>query len=158
MEVLVIFLVLVVAGLMALGGDKKKEEKKPEASFSGEKPKRRRLLTEREEAMHNRLTQALPNAIVLAQVSFGALLSATSRPVRNRFDRKIADFVICNRAFQVVVVIELDDASHRGKEEKDAARDAMLKEAGYRVLRYPNIPDIDKVRSDMRQFMPDVPH
>jgi len=156
MELLVVFGVLIAALLLSIGGDTKKEEKNA-GTKAGEQPKKRRLLTEREQAMHNRLVQALPNAVVLAQVSFGALLWAGARPVRNRFDRKIADFVICNRAFQVVALIELDDASHKGKEEKDAERDAMLKDAGYRVIRYPNIPDIEKVRTDFKQLMPDVP-
>lgn len=114
----------------------------------GEPPKRKRLMTEREQAMHNRLTQALPDLVVLAQVSFGALLSARAYAVRNTFDRKIADFAVCDKAFQVLAVIELDDASHKGKAEKDNTRDALLTSAGYRVLRYTNIPDIDRVRGD----------
>lgn len=114
----------------------------------GEAPKRKRLMTEREQAMHNRLTQALPDFVVLAQVSFGALLTARAYAVRNTFDRKIADFVVCDRAFQVLAVIELDDASHKGKAEKDSERDALLTSTGYRVLRYANIPDIDRVRAD----------
>lgn len=118
-----------------------------------EKPRRKRVLTEREQSMYNRLAQALPDMVVLAQVSFGALMTARSWQTRNSFDRKIADFVICDKAFQVIAVIELDDASHRGKEEKDAERDAMLKEVGYRVVRYPNIPDAAKVKEDFAQIM-----
>jgi len=113
-----------------------------------EPPRRRQLLTEREQAMHNRLTQALPDLVVLAQVSFSALLTARAYATRNTFDRKTADFVVCDKAFEVLAVIELDDASHKAKAAKDDARDAMLTEAGYRVLRYPNIPDIERVRSD----------
>lgn len=90
-----------------------------------------------------------PRQVVGApQVSFGALLTARSKGARNRFDRKIADFVVCDKAMQVQVVIELDDSSHRGKEVRDAARDKLLQEAGYRVIRYPRIPDVEKVRSD----------
>lgn len=117
----------------------------------GEAPKKRRLLTEREQAMHNRLTQALPNAVILAQVSMGALLTARSRATRNRFDRKIVDFVVCDRAFQVLAVIELDDKSHQGKETQDAERDAMLERAGYRVIRYANVPDVTQVQKDFAQ-------
>ena len=98
--------------------------------------------------MHNRLTQSLPDFVVLAQVSFGALLTAKTYAARNRFDRKIADFVICDKAFQVIAVVELDDASHKGKRAQDSDRDALLIQAGYRVLRYDNVPDIDKVKAD----------
>lgn len=121
---------------------------------SAEPPRRRQLLSEREQAMHNRLTQALPELVVLSQVSFGALLTARAYATRNTFDRKIADFVVCDKAFQVLAVIELDDASHKAKAAKDDARDAMLIQVGYRVLRYPNIPDIDSVRGD---FFPPEP-
>jgi very-short-patch-repair endonuclease len=55
---------------------------------------------------------------------------------------------VCNKAFQVLAVIELDDASHKGRQDKDAARSALLEGAGYRVIRYANVPDIDKVRAD----------
>lgn len=113
-----------------------------------EQPRRKQFLSEREQAMHNRLSQALPGLVILAQVSFGALLTAKAYAVRNTFDRKTADFVVCDKAFQVLAVIELDDASHRGKAARDSARDAMLMQAGYRVLRYPHIPDIAQVRDD----------
>lgn len=105
--------------------------------------------------MFNRLHGALPELHVLGQVSFGALLTARSQATRNTFDRKIADFVLCDQAHQVVAVIELDDASHRTKAKADQARDAMLTDAGYRVLRYANVPDIDRVRTDV--FPPPPP-
>ncbi len=55
---------------------------------------------------------------------------------------------MCDRAFQVLAVVELDDSSHKGRADRDAKRDAMLTEAGYRVLRYARIPDIDRVHLD----------
>ena len=134
-----------------------KAKKGAVAAKSSESPRRRQLLSEREQAMHNRLSQALPDLVVLAQVSFSALLTARAYATRNTFDRKTADFVVCDKAFQVLAVIELDDASHKGKADKDAARDAMLAGAGYRVLRYPNIPDIERVRSDFRPPEPAEP-
>ncbi len=137
----VLVVIAAVAMLQKTGG--------PARAGGAERPRRKKLfLTEREQSMHNRLTQALPDLIVLTQVSFSALITAKAYAVRNTFDRKTADFVVCDKAFQVLAVIELDDASHKGKEEKDGARDALLTNAGYRVLRYPNIPDIDRVRTD----------
>ncbi len=100
--------------------------------------------------MFFRLQSALPNLIVLSQVSFGALLTAKSRAVRNTFDRKRADFVICDKSFKVLAVVELDDRSHDGREEQDANRDKLLTDAGYRVIRYRGIPDIEQVEADFK--------
>jgi len=122
--------------------DRKRNEK--------ELPQRKRaVLTINEQGMYNRLAQALPELIVLAQVSFGSLLYAKSQAARNTFSRKIADFVVCDRAFRVLAIIELDDSSHKGKEAQDAGRDAMLTNAGYHVLRYRHIPDIERVQNDL---------
>ena len=46
-------------------------------------------------------------------------------------------------------MIELDDSSHKGKEAADKQRDEMLTSAGYKVLRYPQIPDRDKLAFDL---------
>ncbi|MBV7453397.1 DUF2726 domain-containing protein [Acidovorax sp. sif1233] len=143
----VLALLLVVVAVMT-GANKKRGGK-------GEKPKQKALMTEREQAMYNRLVQALPELVVLAQVSFSALLTARSYAARNTFDRKVADFVVCDKAFRVLAVVELDDSSHRGREKEDGARDVLLVNAGYRVLRYPRVPDIDRVRDDFES--PAVP-
>jgi very-short-patch-repair endonuclease len=108
----------------------------------------RELLTGREQAMYFRLLEALPDHVILAQVSFGAMLTAKGVAARNTFDRKIADFVVCSKAFQTEAVIELDDSSHRNKAENDAARDAVLAVAGIRTIRYKNVPDVETVRRD----------
>lgn len=110
-------------------------------------------LTEREQAMYFRLTSALSAHIVLAQVAFGAMLKTTDTATRNRFDRKRADFVICTKHFDIVAVIELDDASHRGRATQDRERDALLERAGIKTLRYKNVPDEETVRTDILNTM-----
>ncbi|MCO5356445.1 DUF2726 domain-containing protein [Acidovorax kalamii] len=136
-------LLLVVVGLAFVTASKKNK-----GGGTGERPRRKAPLTDREQAMFNRLVQALPERVVLAQVSFSALLTARAYAVRNTFDRKVADFVICDAAFQVIAVVELDDSSHKGRAKEDAARDALLTDAGYRVVRYPRVPDIEQVKAD----------
>lgn len=126
----------------------------PRRGGSNEVPRAAWPLTRNEQAMYFRLQGALPDLIVLSQVSFGALLSARSAAVRNTFDRKRADFVICEKSFKVVAIVELDDSSHDGKKARDEKRDALLQAAGYRVLRYRGIPNIDRVQSD---FAPPPP-
>jgi hypothetical protein len=99
-----------------------------------------------------RLTQTFPppNYVVLAQVSFGALPYAKEGASRWAFFQKMADFVLLDKSFKVLAVIELDDSSHKGKEDQDAERDEMLIEAGYKVLRYKTIPQPETLRADLR--------
>ena len=117
----------------------------------GEAIKRKALLTKNEQPMYWRLVEAFPSPsyVVLAQVSFSAMLKATQTGTRNRFDRKIADFVVVDRSFTVATVIELDDKSHESKGDSDASRDAMLKEAGYAVIRYKTVPSVETLRADL---------
>ncbi len=110
----------------------------------------KKLLTEREQPMFFRLQQAFPNEVVLTQVAFSALLTAKDQPTRSMFNRKVADFVVATRAFEVLAVIELDDASHKGREVHDGKRDSMLERAGYRVLRFKHVPDVDAVQRAVR--------
>ena len=98
-------------------------------------------LTPREQAMYFRLQDAFPEHFVLAQVAFSAILRTRDRATRNTFSQKVADFVLCSRGFQVLCVMELDDASHKGKETADAERDALLGRAGIKVLRFKHIPE-----------------
>jgi len=113
-----------------------------------DRPKARPPLTAREQAMYNRLVQTLPDLVVLPQVSFGALLTARTRAARSSFSRKIADFVVCDRSFKVVAVVALGDKSSKGKSQRDLDRDALLLQAGYRVLRSPRVPDVGRVEAD----------
>lgn len=62
--------------------------------------------------------------------------------------------MVCEKSFKVVAIVELDDSSHDGNEARDAKRDALLKAAGYRVLRYRGIPNVDRVQGD---FAPSPP-
>jgi len=99
--------------------------------------------------MYARLISAFPQHHVLAQVAFSALITSQNYKIRNQFNRKVTDFVLLDKNCNVVAVIELDDPSHIGKEQEDAARDAMLQEAGYRVLRYTSIPSAAALQKDI---------
>lgn len=144
-------LLILVVVVLAIAGTLLAAAKKGGGKAS-EKPKARKpMLTKNEQPMYFRLQEALPEHQVLAQVAFSALLTATQRAARSTFNRKVADFVICTKAFEVVAVVELDDSSHKGKEEADRKREGLLTEAGYRVLRYRRTPDIEQIRKDITE-------
>lgn len=107
-------------------------------------------LTEREQGMFFRLCKTFPEHVVLSQVAFSALLVSKQQATRNGYNRKFADFVLCTKSFQVVAVLELDDSSHRGREAADSDRDAWLTTAGYKVVRYAQIPDTAKLLADLK--------
>lgn len=103
---------------------------------------RKSLLTSNETEFFHRLMRALPSYWVFPQVSFAAFLTDDGKLARNarwslraRFDRKIADFVVCERgSLKIVALIELDDSTHSAS--ADRKRDALTKAAGYQTLRF----------------------
>lgn len=144
MKTLLIALIVIAAFIaLAIVSIKNKAKK------TGETARAKQPLTEHEQQMFFRLTGALPEHVVLAQVSFSSLLTAKGRTTRNTFDRKTADFVICTKAFEVVAIIELDDSSHNGREAADMKREMLLTDAGYKMLRYKHIPDDIGVIKDL---------
>ena len=114
---------------------------------------RKPIMTAREQQMYHLLQTALPECTVLAQVAFSALVTAKGWENRNRFDRKVADFVLCSQQLNVIAVIELDDRSHAGREREDKERDTMLRLAGYVTLRYANFPTQQALRADVEQLL-----
>jgi very-short-patch-repair endonuclease len=104
--------------------------------------RRKPLLTPNETEFFHRLQRALPAYHVFPQVPSAALLTVDRElsgkarwSIRNRFDRKIADFVVCERlSLKVIAIIELDDRTHDAK--ADRQRDAITKAAGYQTFRF----------------------
>lgn len=101
----------------------------------------RPLLTPNEKEFYGRIRRALPEFTVWAQVSMGALLTAPEGGrdaagwgFRERFNRKVVDFVVLDAQLRVLALVELDDRTHNPV--KDAARDRLMREAGYVTLRY----------------------
>ena len=105
----------------------------------------KRVLTDNETEFLGRLQRALPDYEIWPQMSMGALMEPSvprSHPdywaIRSQFDRKICDYVIARKGSAhgtgVLAIIELDDRTHDPR--KDAVRDAMLKSAGIRTIRY----------------------
>jgi hypothetical protein len=143
-------LALAIAFLVIAKSQGNKKQKAPLASLSElTNVTRRDPLSKREQEMYAVLCAALPDCVILAQVAFSALLTTTSQQTRNRFDRKVADFVICSKQLSVIAVVELDDASHKSKTAADQERDSLLNNAGYKTLRYKNVPDQSTLKKDL---------
>jgi hypothetical protein len=103
---------------------------------------RKALLTNNEIEFFHRLQRALPAYQVFPQISFAAFITDDGKLSRNskwslraKFDRKIVDYVICERGnLKIVALVELDDVTHSAS--ADRKRDALTKAAGYQTLRF----------------------
>ena len=101
------------------------------------------LMTSNERKTIAIIEEYYPDYRVHAQVSMGAIIKTkpglprkTMTSVRNRFDKKIIDYVIENKATGAIAhLIELDDRTH--KPAKDKKRDAITSSAGYQTIRIP---------------------
>lgn len=106
--------------------------------------KAKKALTPSEREMYSLLVKALPppEYIVLPQVSMQAFLDPMpeNRAARNRIAQKYVDFLICTMTFFGVTIVELDDPSHIGREDRDAERDEMVYSSGLVVVRFDHIP------------------
>ena len=102
----------------------------------------RKPLSAVEQILYFRLTKALPDHIVLAQVQLSRLLGVKKGnnylAWTNRINRMSADFVVCTKDSTVLAVIELDDSTHNAKnrQEADAKKDKALGDAGVKIHRW----------------------
>jgi very-short-patch-repair endonuclease len=144
---IVIFVIVAIAAATKKGNAKSKKTLTALGDLTN--LTKRSPLTPHEQRMYLLLTAALPDCVVLAQVALSSLITTTSQSTRNRFDRKVADFVICTRELTVITVIELDDKSHDNKRDQDADRDLMLQKVGYTTTRYKSIPTENTIRADI---------
>lgn len=140
---MVLLTIIIFAILSVL---KKGESKNGNAKRSPIKGKR--IITMNEQPTFIKLREALPEHIILAQVAFSAFMTAQGYATRNLFNRKVADFIVLDKTFNIVAIVELDDSSHKGKEKIDAERDALIQEAGFRVVRYKRTPELAQIHAD----------
>ena len=112
-------------------------------------------LSQPEQVLYFRLTQALPEHIVLAQVQLSRFLGVkkghSHQSWLNRINRMSADFVVCNKDSSIVAVIELDDASHQKSDRKtaDEKKDKALAAAEIKIIRWQAkvIPDVSAIKA-----------
>ena len=115
-----------------------------------------RPLSDPEQVLYWRLVEALPECVILAQVSFSRFMKPAPpeghfearqyRALYARISQKTVDFLVCLRDFTVVAAVELDDSSQA--ELQDVRRDELLKAAGITSLRVrvDHIPSVETLR------------
>jgi len=99
-----------------------------------------RPLSEAEQELYWRLVEALPECVVLSQVSFRSFLrpdqtkaaNPRTRAIYFRMAQQSIDFLVCLKDFTVVATVELDESPDGTR--RDPTRDELLKAAGIAPL------------------------
>ena len=108
-------------------------------------------LTRKEQAMYQRLAEAFPAPayMVFAAVNPGALLEPKGGASLRKYAQKRAGLVLLDRSFLVLAIIDVDDNPANAGTASDSSADALFKSAGYKVLRYRKLPEVERLRADV---------
>lgn len=150
MKILLIVSMVMLGLLIALAYHRAKSKKQKDSPL-----RQKALLSADEQIVFTRLKEILPQAQVMAQVSFDAILTTKYLHTRRKYQKMVADFVIVDRSYRVIAVVALDDVNLLKRSKSAAYQDAVLTTAGYRVLRYVGVPEYDRLQSD---FLTDMLH
>lgn len=137
--VLLLSVVIAVFGWIANTGRKKKFKYDPSQEWPFEKKK---LMTAPEQLLYSRLIESLPELCIFSQVQLSQLVSVKKghdfKQWFNRISRMSADFVVTDKAMEIIAVIELDDRTHNKPDriEADKKKDKALTSAGIKVIRW----------------------
>ena len=125
------------------------DQQKPQDSML----KQRAIFNINEQLTFTRLKEILPQCIILAHVSYDALLTTKYFRTRHKYRNMVADLVILDEYHQIIAVIAVDDSSSLRRAKNAEYQDALLSMAGYRVVRYDDVPEYFQLRQD---FLTDV--
>lgn len=147
---IVIILMVVVFGAAQQKSSSDKNSVKP---LLADSYKSTVFMSDNEIEFFNRLVQAFPEYYIFPQVAMSGLVSPKTTDfkkitsIKNTYNRLRVDFVLFKDK-KVLAVIELDDKTHKGKEDKDNKRDGILNQAGYKTFRFDskNKPSIEQLK------------
>ena len=163
------FIATVLAGLVVLAGVvwffARRGSARPERdsadrldTVAGWPPQATRILTSSERLAHEVLLRALPEYLVLAQVPLARFLKV---PTRNsyvewlrRLGNQCADLVVCDKATQVIAVVDVQAPTERASERARKRLNRMarvLKAAGIplHVWTEGSLPSIEAARATL---------
>lgn len=135
---LAIAAVLILAAVLWL---KSRKGGGPKTSTSTWPVKPKKPLNDKESNVFHALTNALPEYVVLAQVALSQLVYVSEKgnqAIRNKINPLVADFVICDKTFRVLAIVEVDGSSHDRprRQNADTNKEKALIDAGLKFLRW----------------------
>ena len=110
--------------------------------------KQRAIFNINEQLTFTRLKEILPHCIILAHVSYDALLTTKYFRTRHKYRNMVADFVVLDEYHQIIAIVAVDDTVSLRRSQNAEYQDALLSMAGYRVIRYDDVPEYYQLRHD----------
>jgi len=141
-------LLLVVSLIVAIKGLRVKH------SLQDSILKQRAIFKTQHQLTFIRLKQLLPHCSILAHVSYDSLLTTKFAHTREKYKTMIADFVVLDVNYHVIVIINLDTVLTTKRVREVRYEEEILKSAGYKVLHYKILPELDDLISGLAQFTP----
>jgi hypothetical protein len=115
--------------------------------------KRRAIFSAHQQLIFKRLTKLLPDYSILAHVSYDVLLTTKFVHTRNKYKNMIADFVILDEHYKVVVIVNFDHISTLKRKRDIAYEEEILKSVGYKLLHYQGLPDFQELNLALSQYI-----
>ncbi len=155
----IIFAILITVSLAPRNDNGYFDKFKPKPYFS-KKP-----LTKTETIFYQRLVEALPGYVVLAQVQLARFIDFDKSRMhvneKYKWLQPIAyqsvDFLICNKDFSIVTAIELDDKSHASQSviNRDEKKSANLAAAKIPLIRWhaERMPLHEEIKQEISKFL-----
>lgn len=118
---------------------------------------KKKVLSNPEQILFYRLVRALPGNVILAQVQLSRFLDVkkgfNNQAWFNKINRMSIDYLICDKDFEIVAAIELDDKSHERnrRKEADLKKDRALTAAGVKIHRWnvKQMPDEEEIKNKL---------
>lgn len=155
----ILFLLRLLFGKKEKAPEKAKEAKAETAAKSQYRDKFN-LLNKSEQLVYWRLVEAMPNLVVLSQVSMSQLFFMEGKNLYQQMGevgRKSIDFLVCRKDFSIVAAIELNGPTHAtAKQQKsDETKRRTLEEAGIPLITlYPqDVPAVEEMRKKIAPFI-----
>lgn len=143
MDLIVIVSLIILTLASVIFFNKLKNNRKNDSAL-----RRRAVFNAGEMMTFTRLKEVLPEANVLAHVSFDALLTTKYLHTRLKYQKMFADFVVLDKNCKVIAIIALDDSNVIKRMKQQVYQDALLESAGYRMVRYSGVPEYQQLRED----------
>lgn len=120
-------------------------------------------LTRTEVQFYERLTSALPEYVILAQVQLSRFIEVDAIKVPGQYYKwfnpiaqQSVDYLVCTKAFSIVTAIELDDKSHQSidAQARDSKKTKNLYAAKVPLIRWhaENMPSQSQIQLEIEQI------